>query len=447
MLRSKSLLLFAVATIGIFLTPTLFAQGWRFDGTGRFPNVNPVLRWGKEENVAWKVKLPGRGLASPIVVDDMVFLATDPAVLHCFRLKDGKEIWQRSHEYANVFGDKKGAEIEANLEEAKTVRKQRDELGRERNAARKAENTAEAERLQKQIEKLDDRYRTLTVYPPKPGGDTANSTSTPVSDQANVFAVFATGVVSSHTINGEQNWMVFLDGARGDHSASPLLIEDKLIVHLQDLFALDAQTGKVLWRTKTDERHGSEVVTKVDGQHVLITANGDLIRVSDGEMVAKNLFRLGHNSPIVEDGSIYAVEDGVIKSLQLPTKLQDIEKLKTQWEAKTSRANQLASPILHEGLLYAVSEQGILDVVDADSGKRVYRKRLEFEGGRIDGSLCFAGGLLFVSNTRGVTLILRPGLEFEEVARNESDGFSSSLAFAKNRILIHTREHLICIGE
>ncbi len=429
---------------GLLALP-LHAAGWRFDGTGRFPNVTPPVTWSKEENVAWKVELPGRSLASPVVVGRQVFVMSDPAELICLSIEDGQTLWQRSHEYADVFGAAKGRAIEANLEVARDVRRQKDELNRARDEARKAGQTETAERLQKQMESLEQRYRELTVYPPKPGGDTGNSTSTPVSDGHNVFAVFATGIVSSHSLDGKQNWMTFIDGAGRDHSASPLLVDGKLIVHLGDLVALDAQSGDVRWRVKSDERHGSPVPARVGNQPVLVTADGDLVRLSDGEIMVKRQFRLGHNSPIVEDDVVYALEDGAIKALQLPGAMDNDTQLAVRWETSSTRANQLASPVYHNGLLYAVGEHGILDVTDAKTGQRVYRKRLDFDGGRVDASLCLAGGLLFVSSTRGTTIVLRPGREFEQVARNELEGFSSSLAFARDRMFVRTAQHVFCV--
>lgn len=426
---------------------TLQAAGWRNDGSGRFRNANPPVNWSQEENVAWKVELPGRSLTSPVVVGQQVFVMSDPAELICLSAEDGRIVWQRSHEYADVFGESRSQVIEANLARAEDVRRQKDELNHQRDEARKAGDTQKQEQLRREIEALEQRYNELTVYPPKPGGDTGNSTSTPVSDGKNIFAVFATGIVSSHSLDGERNWMTFVAGARGDHSASPLLIDGKLIVHLRDLVALDARSGELIWRVKSDERHGSPVAARVGDETVLVTANGDVIRLSDGAMVVQRQFRLGHNSPIVEDGVVYALEEGAMRALQLPRALEGEANLAVQWETANARANQLASPVYHNGLLYGVTERGILDVVDAKTGKRVYRKRLDIDGGRVDASLCLAGGLLFISSTRGTTLVLKPGREFQQVARNELEGFSSSLAFAGERIFIRSKQHLICVAR
>ena len=423
------------------------AAGWRFDGTGRFPNADPPVSWSKDQNVSWKVELPGRSLASPVVVGEYVFVTSDPAELICLSVKDGQVVWRRSHEYADVFGDEKGRMIEADLTAAEDIRKQKEELDRTREEAKTAGETDKQELLQEKMASLQKRYDELTFYPPKPGGDTGNSTSTPVTDGRNIFAVFGTGIVASHSLDGTRNWITFIEGARGDHSASPVLVEGRLIVHVRDLVALNPENGDVIWRVKADEQHGTPVATQVGRDFVLVTPGGDVIRASDGEIVARHQFRLGHNSPIIEDGVIYALEDGALKALHLPGTLESDIKLDAQWETTNTRANQLASPIFHDGLLYSVAETGIITVTDAKTGERVYRERLDFDGGRIDASLCLAGGYLFVSSTHGRTLVLKPGRDFQQVAKNELEGFSSSLAFAGTRIFVRAPGLLFCLAE
>ena len=87
-------------------------------------------------------------------------------------------------------------------------------------------------------------------------------------------------------------------------------------------------------------------------------------------------------------------------------------------------------------------------MTDAKTGRRIYRKRLEFNGGRVDPSLTLAGNRLFVSNTRGATVVFRPGRKYQEIARSKlNDGFSSSLAFAGKRLFMRTAKYLYCIEE
>jgi len=56
-------------------------------------------------------------------------------------------------------------------------------------------------------------------------------------------------------------------------------------------------------------------------------------------------------------------------------------------------------------------------------------------------------GLIFVAGKNGKTLVLRPGREYDEVAINESDRFSSTPVFAGRRMYLRTDRRMYCIGE
>ena len=77
----------ATALISIFiLTATLLAQApdtdrywaqWRGPRhSGVSPTANPPLEWSETKNVRWKVAIPGRGFASPVVWGDRLFVLT-----------------------------------------------------------------------------------------------------------------------------------------------------------------------------------------------------------------------------------------------------------------------------------------------------------------------------------------------------------------------------------
>ena len=69
------------------LTPLLLAggdgpgdgdpwPGWRGPGGSGVASGSPPLQWSEEENVRWKVEVPGRGLSCPVVWGEHVFLTT-----------------------------------------------------------------------------------------------------------------------------------------------------------------------------------------------------------------------------------------------------------------------------------------------------------------------------------------------------------------------------------
>ena len=54
-----------------------FWPQWRGpSATGVSTRANPPIEWSETKNIRWKVEIPGRGFASPVVWGDRIFLLT-----------------------------------------------------------------------------------------------------------------------------------------------------------------------------------------------------------------------------------------------------------------------------------------------------------------------------------------------------------------------------------
>src|SRR5262245_5885273 len=95
-------------TLLLPLFPAARAEEWpawrgpRGDGTSAEKGV--PLKWGKAENVRWKVAIPGVGHSSPVVHGDRVFVTTcvvdkgdknGERRLLCLDRRSGKVLWDR----------------------------------------------------------------------------------------------------------------------------------------------------------------------------------------------------------------------------------------------------------------------------------------------------------------------------------------------------------------
>ena len=72
-------------------------RGPRGDGTSLDGGV--PLKWSIEEDLVWKVRIPGKGHASPIVWKDRLFLVTsveEERKLLCLDRTSGRELWSRT---------------------------------------------------------------------------------------------------------------------------------------------------------------------------------------------------------------------------------------------------------------------------------------------------------------------------------------------------------------
>src|SRR6516162_4913090 len=59
---------------------------WRFDGSGRFPNIHPVSEWRRDKNILWQTPVEVGGYSSPIVARDRVFVTAEMGSLICLAL-------------------------------------------------------------------------------------------------------------------------------------------------------------------------------------------------------------------------------------------------------------------------------------------------------------------------------------------------------------------------
>ena len=104
----------------------------------------------------------------------------------------------------------------------------------------------------------------------------------------------------------------------------------------------------------------------------------------------------------------------------------------------------LASPV-SDGKIVYVAGRGILTAYDAESGKRVYRTRLE-GAGSVAASPWVAGRSLFVLGESGITNRIQTGPEFKLEGANAVDGlFWSTPSVAGGSLLLRSSDSLYCL--
>lgn len=437
--------------------------GWRTDGSGAYPQAMPPRTWATDQNVVWRTKMPGWSNALPIIVGQKIFVCSEPTTLLCVRLDDGKILWQKENSYQDVVLS--AAEQQKLADEQKLaddLLKQIRQLDLEMAALRKKlqANPDDKEEIQKKLDDLktqaDARKLKLKDYPlagkfrtPDKNSTGGFSSPTPVSDGGRVFVGFGNGLVACYDLEGKRQWIQLVEHptVTYGHGTSPVLVGDKLLVHYADLVALNVKDGSESWRLKIAPSHGTPIHAKVGTTDVVITPNGQMVRVADGTVLADKLGSSGPNSPILHQGVIYFVRSEA-RAVKLPADLSAPVKPETLWKGRlTGGGYWFASPICHDGLIYGINALGILSVAEAATGKLVYEKRLPFGSGQVYPSIALAGGLLFVSSDEGITLVLEPGREYKELAKNKLEPFRSTPVFLGKRMYLRGRELLYCIGE
>ncbi|MCH2587797.1 MAG: sulfatase-like hydrolase/transferase [Planctomycetales bacterium] len=443
----------------------LRGYGWRTNGTGSHPGTDAPTHWSPKENIAWATPLPTRSNSLPVFTRRSVFTCVEPFGLAKLDLADGKVLWQRTSSYTDITSPGDWVTILKEVKQLKTItdeqallRKQREKLEDQLDKAKdKDALLAKIEKIEAREESLQEkadgmpraaRY-TLPITQRQYNGYT---TATPITDGRLVWTVFGNRVATCFDMEGKRKWSrVLPDNPQmmWGHSASPLLIAGRLIVPIEDIVALDPETGKELWRTSYGQTWGSPVRAEIDGKPLILMANGRMVRPRDGKVIGR-LSPLERSSPVVVGSTAFYIGQRA-EAFPLPERLDPKAKKrlrpKALWESSPPGGGFSSSPVVHDGLIYCVATRGILSVLDTKTGKTVYTRRLNLGNGPVWPSLLHAGDHVYVSNRDGNTVVFKTGRKYQEVARNHLEEFISTPVVHRNRIYIRTYGHLYAIGE
>lgn len=460
MLRKHWLVALSLNTIIALTASANPPVGWRTDGTGLYPAAKPPTQWSTTANVVWKTPMPKFSNATPIIVGDKLFTCSEPSDLVCVQLSDGRILWSKSSNRSEALTPEDIAKEKQVTEAAKPVLAELKPLEQEYNKVRRAQ------RKDRTNQELKDKLKTLgsdigklkrqlrdyyAAQPARTHGTNGYTSATPTSDGKYVYVVFGSGVAAAYDLDGNRQWLRMLEAPRNNsnwgHCTSPLLAGDKLIVHINEMQALDPKTGDTVWRARgTKRRWGSPILTSIAGTDVIVTADGALVRADDGKILAQRMGKLDYCAPIVHDGIAYFIENGG-KAVKLPSAADGVAKPQLLWTTKPKRERYYASPVLHDGLIYAINQRSDFSIIDAATGEVVTEKKLQLGGRTVYPSPVVAGGHIYISIDGGVTLLLKPGREAVEVGRNSLELFRSSPVFAGERLYIRAYKNLYCIGK
>ncbi len=436
--------------------------------------VGPVSY--ETKNVTWMTKVTGRSMSQPIVVGDRIFLGANISDLMCISKADGRVLWLRTTTpYDGIPpAEKNSPAIKEKIEPlVAALLKMNDEAVAAINAAvsptglpsdqaaaldRKLKEKAEAERkIHKAFTDLDRKK-----YPAYFENEVSSSNGTPCSDGARVYWSCGGGMkgpgayaIQCFDLDGKRVWTLheLLGSEEHGNHQSALLVDGKLVFGaLSTLMAVDPKTGALIWKNVkigTGASGTSPVAARIGGAAVIITAK-NVVRASDGvEICQSNLNIWGEPTPVVEGDIIYNTsrfrgwEDPTsMCALKLPSSTNEKGQLKTVWDpaakdlaTPTRGLNYtIASPLVHDGILYGVDMTGGIVAVDVTGPKSLYRRWLDgynrynrFLYG-VAASPTLAGKHIYVIDDAGYTHILQPGATFKEVGRNviENIFFSSN---------------------
>jgi hypothetical protein len=285
--------------------------------------------------------------------------------------------------------------------------------------------------------------------------DSGNASHTPVSDGECVYVTFANSAVAAYDLAGKRKWAIALGQAAGSdgRSSSPVLVDGKLVWICGHLHAMDCATGKILWESEdVGESFGTPITITMGGKPALVTPTGMVVRVTDGKVLGEEMGELSCPSPISEGRMVYWVGDAVY-AYKVPDKDEPFQVDETWVDSLDGEI--YASAILHDGIIYTAANHAVFYAIDAATGSLIYEKPLPIAPNRqtqedafVYSSVSMAGNLIYVSNTLGETVIIKPGKKYEEVSVNRlQEGSAATPIFSGNRIYTRAGSSVICIGK
>ena len=106
------------------------------------------------------------------------------------------------------------------------------------------------------------------------------------------------------------------------------------------------------------------------------------------------------------------------------------------------------TPIVYEGLLYVLRDNGVVTAYDVKDGARVYQQRIANGTGGFSASPVAADGKLYFTSEDGDIFVVRAGRTFELIGRNSMKQVCMATpAISGDMLLVRTRSMLYGIGS
>jgi outer membrane protein assembly factor BamB len=422
----------AVLMLAVDLSSTTTAQWPQWRGpfnTGMAAGDAPLAWNGRD--IRWQIPIPGRGHSTPVVAGERMFLTT--------AVPTGKATPTRSVQRA-------GGGADAGLEHRFEVL---------------AVDRASGKILWQ---------RTATVATPHEGyhrvyGSFASNS--PVTDGTRVFAFFGSRGLYAYDLNGALLWQkdfgvrMRMDMAFGEGTALTLH-DGRLLLHYDHLdtgflVMLDPATGREIWRTKRTEPYNwaAPYVAQHNGRRQVIVS-GLTVRSYDFEtgQLLWEAAGLGENTipqPVQHQDLVFAMSGHTVRMLmaiRLDRKGTLTGTDAIAWSTPRG-ASYTPSPLLHDGRLYVVSDNGMISCFDAATGTPHYQQQRLPKPYNFKASPVGANGKIYLATEEGDVVVIRMGNRFEVLATNAMDdqSFIASPVIVDGTIYLRSRTHLFAIGQ
>jgi outer membrane protein assembly factor BamB len=392
------------------------------------------LTWSDTSNVEWKVALPGRGYSTPVAWGDRLFLTT--------AIPTGQK-----GVASGTQGGRAGGGVGAG-----------------------EEHRFEVMAIDRATGKVSWQ-RTATTASPHEGyhhlyGSFASNA--PATDGQRVYAFFGSRGLYVYDLDGRPLWQKDLGLkmqmrlAFGE-GTGVVVHDDRVYLqfdHQQEGFvvALNAADGKEIWRAPRMENSSwsTPLVVEHQGARQLVVTADTKVKAYDVDTgkVVWEVAGLGTN-PIpqpVQFRDTVLLMSGYRNPRLMAVKLGRTGDLTgtdaIAWET-TRGTSYTASPALHDGRLYVIADNGMLNVFDAATGEPHYLQTRLPKPYNFKASPLVVNDRVYLATEEGDVVVVKAGDEFEVLATNTltDQSFIASPIVVGDDMYLRSRTHLFRIGQ
>nr|WP_236620924.1 PQQ-binding-like beta-propeller repeat protein [Rhodopirellula sallentina] len=401
-------------------------------GDGIAIEQSPPVEFGEDQNLTWKTDLPGKAWSSPVIANGVVWLTTA-------------------------------------IERIPTEEEREALLKNTKNDAKKFKTLAIAKAIELKLLKVDfesgrllQTIDLMTVDTPDAIHATNSYASpTPFLNDDHVYCHFGTyGTFCVTRDSGAVVWQRTLPLEHGVGPGSSPIVHDGRLLLIQDgmdrqyVTALDAATGETLWTTDRPPMEAPSgdqkkayctpvVATDSNGRQQLLCM-GSQWMVSYNASTGEEFWRVFHGKgfsvvprPVLLGDVVFFATGFASRELWAVRidGVGDVSSTHVEWTAGKGVPTK-SSPLLHDGLIYLVDDNGVASCFDPETGDVVWKKRL---GGKFSSSPLLAGGHLYFGNHEGEVFVLTTGEDAEVIQTNQLNGqIMASPAAIENALIVRT---------
>ena len=398
-------------------------------GTGVAVKGNPPVNFSENQNLKWKIEIPGKGNATPIVWGNKIIVQTAVPTNKKGDLSNSKDSSPMSPTSTEFIHNFKVFCIDRNTGKINWETTVTSELP--------LENTHE-----------------LSSW----------ASNSPVTDGEYIYAYFGSRGLFCLDFDGNIIWkrdfgqmekkMAFGEGA------SPALYKDRIFIqwdHEKDswLYCINKITGDEIWKVSRDEATSwsTPVVVNANGKTQVITAASGATRSNDYETGELLWSCAGLTSnvipvPMVEDGILY-VTSGYRGSAMLAIDMSKAKGDITNSDAIIWKYNQdtpytPCAVLMNEKIYFLRGNNGFLTCLNDKDGSVVYSKE-KIEGiGTLYSSPTGVNNRLYIA-AENICVVVNADEPSKIIASNKlNDNFHASPVIVDNQLILRGFKNLYC---